>query len=142
METTKVSPATETVAPIQKHKVNLGSFGNGRYSQAMSELFKDCQRLFEFTPQQAHVTAERLGVDAGQLLAASAKLKYGSLSKDGMRSLKEVTKAVKVKESWAMTVGYLCAEIDDLRKQGLIVKDIEIDPLIMESVDIAASRVE
>lgn len=143
-QTIEVKSTTETSAPIpvRKHKAVLGQFGDGRYSQAMKEVFQDSQRLFGFTPLQAHAIGERLGVDAGQLQSASVRLKYGSLTKDGKRSLKEVTKAIKVTESWALTVGFLCAGIDDLRKQGLVVHNIKVADDIIQSVDTAASRIE
>ena len=137
METQNVSPLAEAV---KKHKAVLGVFGNGRFSPAMNEVFKDTQRLFGFTGVQAHVTALRIGVDAGALNASQVKLSY----KDSKtQSLREITEAVKMEHrSWAITIGYLCAEIDKLRKKGLIPTDIDIDPTIMEFVNDAASRIE
>lgn len=134
-----VIPATDSLT-----KVVLGNFGNGRYSPAMGELYKDSQRLLGFSEEQAHVTAVRLGVDVGQAFRESkVNIGYGkTLSKDGKRNLKEIVKAVKLTNSWAMSIGAICSQLDDIRKQGLVVNDCTVTKEILSFVDDAAARIE
>lgn len=133
------APATQST----KTQVILGSFGDGRYSPAMSELYRDSQRLLGFTKEQAHVTSVRLGVDAGQLGASKVTLSYGkSTDKDGRRTLKEITKGVKMNTSWALDIASVCAQLDDARKSGLIVKQCTMNTETMDSVDKAVTRIE
>lgn len=126
------------------HKVVLGNFGNGRYTPVMEELYADTQRLLGFSKEQAHVTAVRIGVDAGQLQSLKVEgLKYGkTISKDGRRTLKEVVKAGKLVNSWAMSIGHICSSIDELRKQGLEVVELTIHNDLLNFVNEAVKRIE
>lgn len=128
---------------IEKHKVILGAFGDGRYSPAMSELYRDSQRLLGLSKEQAHAVAVRLGIDAGQLGAGKVGISFGkSVSKDGKRTLKEIVKSMKIIDSWAMSIGAICAQLDDTRKQGLVVVECTINKTLMDAVNVAASRIE
>lgn len=104
----------------KSNKIVLGDFGNGRFSPAMNELFKDSQRLLGFSEVQAHVTAKQLGVDSGNLNKGTANIKYGSFSdKDKKITLKEATDSIKVNITPSLSVGKVCAELDKLRKVGI-----------------------
>lgn len=133
-----------TQAQPVKTQVELGEFGNGRYSPIMEELFRDTQRLLQFTETQAHATSARLGIDLGRLQVAKVKgIAYGkSVNNDGFRSIREMTQAVKVKDSWAIAIAFICAGLDALRKQGLECESNSIDELKLQSVNEAASRLE
>lgn len=136
-----MSTTQDTVTTPTPAKVIIGNFGNGRFSPAMGELFKDAQRLLSFSAEQAHVTAVRLGVDAGQLSAGKVEIKYGkSISKDGKRTLKEVTQGIKVTNSWALSIGSVCAQLDDARKSGLEVVECTMNDAIMEFVSDAVAK--
>lgn len=127
----------------KKTLVTIGDFGNGRYSPAMGELYRDSQRLLGFNELQAHVTAARLGIDAGQLSAGKVTISFGkSVSKDGKRTLKEVTKGMKLSNSWAMSIGAVCSQLDDARKQGLEVVECTMAKEIMAFVNDSANRIE
>lgn len=140
METIEQAQSTETV---KKTQVKLGDFGNGRFSPAMEELYKDSQRLLGFSQYQAHVTALRIGVDAGQLMNSPVKLAYGkSLSKDGKRTLKEVVKGVKCTNSWAMSIGAICSQLDEARANGLEVVECTVNDHLLSFVNEAASKIE
>jgi hypothetical protein len=150
-ETQSAPSSANEVAPVQssdsasiaKRKVKLGEFGNGRYSPAMSELYHDSQRLLGFDNKQAHVTASRLGIDAGQLGASKVKLSYGkSVDKSGKMTLKELTQGVKILSSWAMNVASVCSQLDGARKTGLVINDCTMDKGIMAFVNEAADRIE
>lgn len=139
---TQVAEETSTQTET-KRKVLLGIFGNGRYSPAMLELYRDSQRLLKFTKEQAHVTAARLGIDAGQLQSEQVTLKYGrTANKDGLRTLKEVTKGMKLHNSWAMSIGSICSQLDETRKQGLVVVECTIEKSLLDAVDNAASKIQ
>lgn len=145
---------TEQTTPVQtqevkKHKVHIGNFGNGRYSPAMEEVYKDTQRLFGFNSVQAHVTAAQVGRDAGQLANQKVKLSYGAaVGKDLKMGLKELTKAVRVSCTWALSIAYIASELDTLRKQGLIIGEDEgseyasVNKSLQASVDNACELVE
>ena len=134
------APAVEQKPTV---KIQIGQFGNGRYSPAMAELYHDSQRLLGFTPEQAHVTACRLGIDAGQLNSSKVTLSYGkSTDKEGRRTLKEITKGVKLVNTWAMSVGAVCSQLDDARKNGLIVNDCTMADPIMEAINAAVERLD
>jgi len=116
-------------------KINIGEFGNGRYSNVMAELFRDSQRLLGFSPEQAHVTATRLGIDIGRLSSGSADVTFGkSVNKDGYRTVKEVC-SLKLPNSWAMSVAVICNGLDNLRKQGLDPVENSVNEQILEFVN-------
>lgn len=147
--TTQTVQTTPTQAVVKIHKIHIGNFGNGRYSPAMEEIYKDTQRLFGFTPIQSHVTAAQVGRDAGQLANQRVTLAYGKASgKDSKMGLKEVTKAVKVNSTWALAIAYIASELDSLRKQGLICGEDEgsqyatINPRLQTAVDDACEGIE
>lgn len=141
----QIPSITETLGGTEKQrvKVTLGAFGDGKYSPAMKEVYKDSQRLLGFSKIQAHVTARQLGVDAGQLNAGKVKIAYGkSINKDGFRTLREITQAMKIRNTWAMSIGYILSELDVLRKQGLECVENSLNKDMLQFVTDAASRVE
>lgn len=139
MQTTTETQKTNTV------KVELGNFGNGRYSPVMAELFSDTQRLLGFSKPQAHAVAARLGIDLGRLGAAvisADNIRIGkTVSKDGYRTVAEVAK-IKMPNSWALSVAAICNGLDTLRKQGLEVVECSVNSALLEFVNEAAQRLE
>lgn len=127
-----------------RKEIILGDFGNGRYSPVMEELFSDVQRLLGFSPEQAHATALRIGIDAGQLQSLKVeKLKFGAkVSKDGRRTLKEVTQAGKFLNSWAMSIGAICSQLDETRKQGLVLVEATVSEHLLEFVNKSAAKIK
>ena len=141
----KIIGSSETQIPTPKRKVAIGVFGEGRFSAAMHELFKDVQRLFKFTPVQAHVSAAQWGIDAGGVFKGNAvSVKHGDkLNKNGQITLKETSDAVKnVNLTWALAIGCVVQQVDKTRKFGLVVKDITMSPQVMDFVNEHASRIE
>lgn len=136
MSTTQGTETTNNTTNIV-----LGDFGSGRFSPAMKELYKDCQRLLGFSEREAHVTARQLGVDAGQLSKGQVSLKYGkSVNKEGFMTLKEVTESIKIQASPAMNIASVCSQLDGARKIGLVVTECTMSPVIMEWVADKASK--
>lgn len=137
----KENQQTEAAKPA-KSIVELGNFGNGRYSPVMSELYGDTQRLLGFNKHQAHVTSARLGIDLGRLGAGKAAVTFGkTTNKDGYRTVREVC-SVKLPNSWALSVAVVCNGLDTLRKQGLQVVENTIHDSLLEYVNEAAARIE
>lgn len=139
------NPVASPVASPKKTKVVFGNFGNGRYSPAMAEVYKDTQRLLSFTEGQAHAVAAQVGRDAGQLGNQNVKLAFGSISgKDKKIGLKEITSSLKVTCTPALSIARICTELDATRKIGLIVPDsgFSIAPLLQDWVDEASEKLE
>ena len=132
MEATTMTPTV---------KINLGDFGNGRYSPVMKELYQDTQRLLGFSKEQAHVTSARLGIDLGRLSSGSASVTFGkTTNKDGMRTVREVC-SLKMPNSWALSVAVICNGLDGLRKQGLECVENTIANTLLEFVNSAAVKI-
>lgn len=144
-EDVNVNDSATGVATIaKKHKVVLGAFGNGRYSPAMEEVYKDTIRLLGFSEAQAHVVAAQVGRDAGQLNNQKVKsVSIGkSVSKDGKIGLKEVVDSMKVTCTWALSIASICSQLDATRKMGLVVNDVTVVDRLLLEVDAAAERIE
>lgn len=140
---TKEKQMSNATTEVKSTKIELGNFGNGRFSPAMKELYDDSQRLLSFTKEQAHAVARQIGVDAGNLLKGSVTLKYGSsVSKTGTMTLKEVTESLKMNATPAMNVGSVCSQLDKARKVGLVVKECTMDKTIMTWINDKAAEIE
>ena len=128
-----------------KRKVDCGNFGNGTYSKVQLELFKDCLRLFKWTPEQAHVTATQFGIDCGQAYKTmiADTVKVGARGKkDSMQSLKASMDSVKIISTYATETAFLVVGIDKLRTAGLIVNDISVKETILELVNKHAGKIQ
>lgn len=143
MNTTTETPNKSTETPTTKRQVILGAFGDGRYSPVMKSLYDSTQRLFGFSKEQAHVTAQRFGNDAGQLQSLRIdSIKMGhKVSKDGQRTMKEIVKAGKFLNSWAMTIATIVEIVDDARSQGLVTVELTINDQLFASVSEAATKI-
>jgi hypothetical protein len=134
---------TTTVESRIKQTVDLGNFGNGRYSPVMSELYQDTQRLLGFSKEQAHVTSARLGIDLGRLTSGQVRpedIRLGAkTNKDGMRTVREVC-SLKMPNSWALSIAVICNGLDNLRKQGLEVVECSVKDTLLEFVNDAAVK--
>lgn len=140
MSTTQDTVTTQAPA---KNAITLGYFGNGRFSHAMSELYADTVRLLNFTDEQAHATARRFGVDAGQLDNGDVKVKLGkSVNKDGLRAMTGAISKVKVNTTWALDIATVCIQLDEARKNGLIVNDCTMNETTMDAVSRATLRLQ
>ena len=123
-----------------ENTIEVGAFGNGRYSPVMSELYRDTQRLLGLTKEQAHTVSERLGIDLGRLATAKAEITYGKkVDKDGYRTVREVAK-IKMPNSWALSIAVICTGLDQLRNEGLEVIDNTLHANLMEFVNKATAQ--
>lgn len=73
-------------------------FGSGRYYSIQCEVFKDSQRLFQYTPEVAEKIAKAVATQLGHLFkTAQVELRgeMGKLNKDGQ--LKTIAEFAKIK---------------------------------------------
>lgn len=86
--------STTTAPTTEQQKQATGSFGNGRYSQLMSEIFEDSQVLLKLNEEQADKLARAVGRDFGAYMSTvkvEAKVSR-SINKDGKVTLSEAAK--------------------------------------------------
>jgi 16S rRNA C1402 N4-methylase RsmH len=111
---TKVEPLTEEQKlALEKAKALLEeqkkvTFGDGRYSQAMKELFQDSKRLLALTDKQAEKLARSFGAELGKHNAI-AKISYGRYSvKSNQITLKESVTFKGLIVTFAISLARLC----------------------------------
>ena len=106
---------TTTVEP--KREVFTTDFGNGRYSNAMKELFQDSQRLLGIDAPQAAKLAQSFGADLGRY-NATAKIAFGKVSKDGKMTLRESCTIKGVTVTYAISLAKLCVIFQEAYAYG------------------------
>lgn len=105
---TKVETLTE--APEVQATI---TFGDGRYSNAMKELFKDSKRLLQLTDKQAEKLARSFGAELGKQ-NVNAKITYGRYSAKGNQiTLKESATYKGLVVTFAISLGRLCVLLQD-----------------------------
>lgn len=120
MQTTTAETSTTNTSKI-------GQFGNGRYSMAMSELFKDSQRYLGITETQADRLARSFGAEYGRAMQDStAKVKLGKLNKNGVITLGESVKGVKTVMTHAISVAKLVSLVNEGIPYGLDTSNVSI----------------
>ncbi len=114
---------TTTETPTTK----LGQFGNGRYSAAMGELFKDSQRYLGITETQADRLAKSFGAEYGRVMQNSeAKVKLGKVNKNGAITLGESVKGVKTVMTHAIAIAKIVATINECIPYGVDTSNVSI----------------
>ena len=103
------------------------SFGNGRYSAVMEELYKDTQRLFGIAAPVAEKIARQFGSDFGAAMANQpVSIKYGKkLSDDGKLTLAESCRAKGITATNSIMIGRACAWANECRQFGISYSDTE-----------------
>ena len=97
------------------------SFGNGRYSAEMANIYKGLQERFEIEPLKAERIARQAGSDAGAALAAThASFKVSKpTGKDMLTTIKDASKAEGVRMTNALSVVHALQWIGDAGKHGI-----------------------
>lgn len=117
VENSNVSPvAPATVTPeVKKGKPN---FGEGRFSNAASELYSDVLRMSDsLTPVEAEKLARDWSSDIGRAFAnAPSSVKHGTTSKDGKMTLKDASKITTI-ETRNMTLARLVEHLNEATKK-------------------------
>ena len=107
----------------QNEQPKVISFGDGRYSSAMKELFQDSQRLLGLSTEQAEKLARSFGAELGRHNAI-AKISYGKATKDGKMTLRESCTIKGVTVTYAIALAKLCVITQEMLSFG--VKECDI----------------
>lgn len=94
------------------------SFGDGRYSSIMGELYKDSQRLLQLTPKQAERLARQIGVELGRLNMTN-KIQFGRVTKNQQVTIREVASIKGVTMTHALNLNKACMVLQDALSFGL-----------------------
>lgn len=101
METTTIAAAPQVQAP--KSTVDWPRIWGGRYQGVLKKFVGIAQNFMGLSEPQAAKACELLKNDLSRLDQAEiSKLRFSKLNKDGMLSIKEVSKAVK---GFHLTIG-------------------------------------
>lgn len=94
------------------------TFGDGRYSSAMKELFQDSQRLLQINEKQAEKLARSFGAELGKYNAV-AKISYGRYSvKSNQITLKESVTFKGLIVTFPVSMARLCVLLQDATQFG------------------------
>lgn len=114
----------------------LFSFGTGRYSQLMTEAFKDGMRLFKWEPPYAEAYATALGAEYGRVLAGDAAVKFGKLTDDGKVNLRESLSIKGLTITPCLSIALAMVKANELSRLGFMPDGITItNKLAKEWVD-------
>ena len=110
---TKVEPKPE------EQSQPVIDFGDGRYSNAMRELFSDSKSLLKITDKQAEKLASSFGAELGKF-NVGAKITYGRYSaKSNQITLKESATFKGLTVTFAISLAKLCVLLQDATIFGL-----------------------
>lgn len=115
---TKVETLTEEQKiALEKAKQNLETkpvtFGDGRYSNAMKELFQDSQRLLQINATQAEKLARSFGAELGKQ-NVNAKITFGRYStKNNQITLKESATYKGLVVTFSISMAKLCVLLQE-----------------------------
>ena len=110
-------PESTTLPTVQKPVIR--DFGDGRYSPAMRELYRDSQILLGLKEEQAFLVARTYGADLGRYSPA-LQIKFGKLNKDAKLTLKETATVKGVTLTHAISIAKLCVLVHEAKVYGLV----------------------
>ena len=120
---------TGEVSPV---KINVAAeFGDGRYSNAMRELFHDSQRALGISQPQALKLAKAFGAELGRHNAQSS-IRFGKVNKDGKITLSESAKLKGLTMTYAVSLAKLTTLLHEARTYGLEDADVTLANLHLE----------
>jgi hypothetical protein len=113
-------PITEV--PSAKPEI---SFGNGRYSAAMRELYDDLQVLFKVPEEKAEKIARQFGSDFGAAMASAAvNTSVGKATgKNSRMTLKEAASVKGITATYALSIARAVQWANEAFKNGVSRKD-------------------
>jgi hypothetical protein len=120
------SDAPNTANETHK-KAGKPDFGNGRFSNAASELYSDVLRMTEdITPAEAEKLARDWSSDIGRAFAnAPSAVKHGATSKDGKMTLKDASKIATI-ETRNMTLARLVEHLNEATKKAKGLEGVRV----------------
>ena len=121
MSTTATIPEQKTV-----------SFGDGRYSSVMRELYQDSQRLLQLSPEQAEKLARNFGVELGRLQMQN-KVQFGRVTKNQQVTIREIASIKGVTMTHTLNLAKACVILQDSLNFGLkTIVEVEIMDNVLE----------
>jgi len=124
---TNVEPQQPPAPAPAPAKAKVIDFGNGRYSQAMKELFGDSQRLLGITEKQAEKLARSFGAELGRYNLHS-KISFGKYSaKSNQITLKESASLKGLVVTYPISMAKLCILMQECIAFGLDVENSTIE---------------
>ena len=122
------------------------SFGNGRYSAEMANIYVGLQERFNIEPLKAERIARQAGSDAGAALAAThASFRVAKPSgKDMMTTISDASKAKGIRMTNALSLVHALQWIADAGKHGIryqqtfrLAESLQtwIDEMVIEPVE-------
>jgi hypothetical protein len=123
MSTPTVENATQSNNQQSNAKQAEISFGNGRYSLAMKELYQDSQRIFKLTSDKAEKVARQFGSDFGAYMRdAEVSVKLGKKVNDnGQLTLGESCKVKGCAETFSIAIARAVAYANEALKHNISV---------------------
>jgi|ERR1044071_7274794 hypothetical protein len=108
---------TITDAPVKVESKEV-SFGDGKYSSAMKELFKDAQRLLSLNATDAEKLARAYGAELGRY-NLNSKITFGKYSaKSNSITLKESASLKGLVVTYPIALAKLCINLQECRSFG------------------------
>ena len=124
-ETSKVEPQQEQQQPPAAEKPKI-SFGDGRYSSVMKELFKDSQTMLGLSEKHAERLARAFGAEMGRYNAAP-KISFGRYSnKTNQITLKEASTLKGLVVTYPISMARLCLLLRDAIPFGYDHEETEV----------------
>ena len=115
-----------------KAKAARVTFGDGRYSNAMGELYKDSQRLLTLTPKQAEKLARSYGSELGRLNMTN-KIQFGRVTKNQQVTIREVASIKGVTMTHALNLAKACVILQDALSFGIeSIVEVKIKANVLE----------
>ncbi len=112
-DTKATSESTDT-KPVSKEI----SFGDGKYSKAMKELFQDSQRLLQLSDNHAEKLARAFGAELGRYNLHS-KITFGKYSSKGNSiTLKESATLKGLVVTYPIALAKLCITLQEATQFG------------------------
>lgn len=130
-QTSPVQPITEQT--LSKSQSPSETFGQGRYSNQMKEVFRGCVDVLGLPEGQARKVAKSYGADLGRLENGQSTVRFGALAKkDRTLTLKEsvTIKGVTLTKSLSVVKTMLLAK--EMLDYGASVIEVTFQPQIVE----------
>lgn len=105
-------------AKMEADKASKVSFGDGRYSPVMNELYKDSIRLLQLTQKQAERLARAYGAELGKLQMQN-KISFGRVTKNQQVTIREIASIKGVTMTHTLNLAKACVVLQDSLNFGI-----------------------
>ena len=94
------------------------SFGDGRYSPVMKELYNDSIRLLQLSSKQAERLARSYGAELGKLQMQN-KISFGRVTKNQQVTIREIASIKGVTMTHTLNLAKACVVLQDSLSFGI-----------------------